>query len=808
MLSLGLGFEMEVLVKPFEELTIKNIELVGGKNASLGEMIQNLTPMGVSVPSGFAITSNAYWLFLEENGIREKLEKLFKGFEKGDLTELARVGKEARTLIELAKLPDSLSEAVRSSYAKMEERYGKNVSVAVRSSATAEDLPNASFAGQQETYLNVKGADDLVAVCPYAFASLYTDRAISYREDHGFSQTKIALSIGVQKMVRSDLASAGVIFTLDTESGHDGVVFINSAYGLGELVVKGSISPDEFFVHKETLNKGSRPILKKRKGTKRKKMLLKDALGTPKEMTFVESVSPGDQERYSLNDDEILELSVLAIKIENHYSKLHKKPMPMDIEWAKDGEDGKLYIVQARPETVHSNVKAGSSFEVYSISSGENIEEQTVLATGKSVGSKIVTGAARVILSPSQIKEVQKGDVLVTTMTDPDWEPIMKLASAIVTEQGGRTSHAAIVSRELGIAAVVGTGNSTTKIKTGEMVTVDCSSGEVGRIFKGKLDFDVEEVEVEGLKPLPVELMVNVGNPDSAFKAAMIPNDGVGLARLEFIIASTIQAHPMAFVESEKLDEQTREELEKIMLGEKKGTDFFVDVLAREVATIAAAFYPKPVIVRFSDFKSNEYRGLLGGNFFEPNEANPMLGLRGASRYSHKLYREAFKLECEAMCKVREQMGMTNVKLMLPFVRTVEEAKNVIDILESNGLARGQNGLELFMMCELPSNVLMMEEFSKHFDGFSIGSNDLTQFTFGLDRDSELVQGVADERGEALRRMVKMAIDGAKKNGKKIGICGQAPSDYLEFAKFLVDAGIDSISLTSDSLLKIRKHIG
>jgi pyruvate, water dikinase len=801
------GFEMEILVKPFEELTIKDIELVGGKNASLGEMIQNLTPMGVSVPSGFAITSNAYWLHLEEAGISEKLSALFNSFEKGDLEELSRVGKEARTLIGSVKLPKSLSAEVKNSYAKMEERYGKNVSVAVRSSATAEDLPNASFAGQQETYLNVKGADDLVAVCPYAFASLYTDRAISYREENGFSQTKIALSIGVQKMVRSDLASAGVIFTLDTESGHRGIVFINSSYGLGELVVKGVVSPDEFFVNKATLNKGFRPILKKRKGTKLKKMLLKDSAGTPKEMTFVEAVSAEDQVKYSLNDDEILELSALAIKIENHYSELHKKPMPMDIEWAKDGEDGKLYIVQARPETVHSNI-AGSAFKVYSISNKVDLEKQTILSAGKSVGSRIVAGPARVILSPNQIKDVQPGDVLVTTMTDPDWVPIMKLACAIVTDQGGRTSHAAIVSRELGIAAVVGTGDATTKIKTGEMITVDCSSGEVGRIFKGELDFNVETVEVEGLKPLPVELMVNVGNPDAAFKAAIIPNDGVGLARLEFIIASTIQAHPMAFVEPEKMDEQARIELEKIMLGEKKGADFFVDVLAREVATISAAFYPKPVIVRFSDFKSNEYRGLLGGKFFEPTEENPMLGLRGASRYSHKLYCEAFKLECKAMCKVRETIGMTNVKLMLPFVRTVEEAKNVIELLEQNGLVRGKNGLELFMMCELPSNVLMMDEFSKHFDGFSIGSNDLTQFTFGLDRDSQLVQGIADERCEALKRMVKMAIDGAKNNGKKIGICGQAPSDYPEFVKFLVETGIDSISLTSDSLLKIRKHIG
>ncbi|MCK4499200.1 phosphoenolpyruvate synthase [Candidatus Babeliales bacterium] len=795
------------LIKPFEELTAKDVAIVGGKNASLGEMIRELERLGVFVPSGFAVTADAYYLHLEENGIKAELFALMESLDKNSLEQLQEVGKKARELIESAPLPEQLAQEVRVAYNAMETRYAPNVSVAVRSSATAEDLPNASFAGQQETYLNVRGAEDLVKICPKAFASLYTDRAISYRFDHGFSQTKLALSIGVQKMVRSDLASAGVIFTLDTESGHRGVVFINSSYGLGENVVKGNVNPDEFYVHKPTLAQGFTPVLKKRKGSKLLKMLCRDDASDPAEMTYNTDTPEEERKQFSLSDDEILQLAKHSVVIEQHYSKLHGKDMPMDIEWAKDGEDGRIYIVQARPETVHSQKQLTDFIEEYRFENNANVVDLVPIVRGKSVGSKITSGPAKVILSPEQIDEVVDGDVVVTTMTDPDWEPIMRRAAAVVTDRGGRTCHAAIVSRELGIPAIVGSIDGTKKIVTGTNVTVDCSGGQVGNVYDGLIPFKVEKTTLGELPEVATDLMINMGDPDSAFKAAMIPNDGVGLARLEFIINNAIRVHPMALVNPELVGDEVGKEIEDITVGYEDKKNFFVDTLAQELGTIVAAFYPKPVIARFSDFKSNEYSHLLGGKFFEPEEDNPMLGFRGACRYSHELYRDAFALECQAVKKVRSEMGLKNLKMMVPFVRTVGEAKRVIEVMQDNMLVRGDDGFELYMMCELPGNVVILEQFAQYFDGFSIGSNDLTQLTLGLDRDSELVANIFDERDEAVKFMLSLAIKGAKKAGKKIGICGQGPSDYPDFGKFLVSQGIDSISLSADAILVARKNL-
>ena len=796
-------------IKKFEDLNIKDIPSVGGKNASLGEMIQKLTPKGVLIPSGFAVTADAYRYHLKENNLEAKIEKLLSKINRKKLQDFAKIGKSIRSLIEKATLPKDLQKEIIQAYKEMEKRYGKNCDVAVRSSATAEDLPEASFAGQQETYLNIHGEKKLLDSCVKCFASLFTDRAISYRIDHGFDHMDVALSVGVQKMIRSDMASAGVVFTLDTESGFKDVIFINSAYGLGENVVKGNISPDEFYVHKLTLQKGFRPILKKRLGLKRKKMIYS---ASAKDSTKNIDVPIKDRKVFSLTDDEILKLSKQCLIIEKHYSDIKGRWSPMDIEWAKDGKSGKIYIVQARPETVHSLNQNNNFIEEYTL---KKHPKNKILSKGKSVGRKIAFGKAKVIKSAKDMHKIKKGDILVTDMTDPDWEPIMKIASGIVTNRGGRTCHAAIVSRELGIPAIVGTQDATEKIKDGQTITIDCASSEVGVVYAGKIPFDFKRIEIKKIPKLKTEIMMNVGNPDQAFNFAMLPNDGVGLARLEFIINDSIKIHPMALVEFEKiknksslLSKKDRKEIEDLSLGYKDKKEFFVDKLAQEVGTIAAAFYPKPVIVRLSDFKSNEYKKLIGGESFEPEEENPMLGFRGASRYYNEKYSAAFALECAAMKKIREVMGLTNVKLMIPFVRTVEEGKKVLDEMKKNNLQQHKTGLEVYMMVEIPANVLLIDDFSKIFDGFSIGSNDLTQTILAVDRDSALVAGLFDERNPAVKKMLKLAIDGAKRNKKKIGICGQAPSDYPEISKFLVKSGIDSISLNPDTVLKVMMMLG
>lgn len=785
-----------MFIKTFESINSNDLATVGGKNASLGEMIQHLTPLGIKIPSGFVITVDGYKHHLKENKLEEKIKNLLEKISKDDLRAFAKLGQEIRDLITKAPVPQDLAQAITDAYKNMEQTYGTNCDVAVRSSATAEDLPHASFAGQQETFLNVRGADTLIKASIHCFASLFTDRAISYRIDHNFDHTKVFLSVGVQKMIRSDLASSGVIFTLDTESGHKDVIFINSSYGLGENIVKGVVIPDEFYVHKPTLEKEFAPILKKRLGSKRKKLIYKDA--TVENVPVTET----DQNRFSLTNEEILTLARQALLIEKHYSNQKKSWCPMDIEWAKDGRDGQLYIVQARPETVHSLRQEQQFFEEYFVPNKEQYKNK-IIAKGKSIGRKVISGNARVISDASQMHEVQAGEILVTDMTDPDWEPIMKRAAGIVTNRGGRTCHAAIVSRELGIPAIVGTSSGTETIKSGQLVTIDCSSGEVGIVYEGEIPFKTTKVEVSGATKRPVKIMMNVGNPDEAFSFAQLPNDGVGLARLEFIITSSIQIHPMALVHPERVEnKETQEKIDALTTGYQDKKTFFIDKLAQEAGTIAAAFYPKPVIIRMSDFKSNEYRNLIGGEFFEPVEENPMLGFRGASRYYHEKYREAFALECLAMKKIRHEMGMTNVKLMIPFVRTVDEGKLVIEEMAKHGLQQNQDNLEIYMMCEIPSNIVIIDEFSKIFDGFSIGSNDLTQATLGVDRDSDLVAPLFDERDPAVKTMLTLAIEGAKKNQKKIGICGQAPSDYPELAQFLIDAGIDSISLTPDAVLK------
>lgn len=790
-------------VKFFEEVNINDVPTVGGKNASLGEMINNLGTQGVTVPSGFAVTADGYRLHLTANKLTDVVTNILSKIDKKNLNTLTSAGKEIRTLIKDAPLPSALAEEIRTAYKKIETKYGANCDVAVRSSATAEDLPEASFAGQQETYLNIKGEKELLRMATHAFASLFTDRAISYRIDNGFNHMDVALSIGVQKMIRSDKASAGVIFTLDTESGFKDVIFITGAYGLGETVVQGSVNPDEYYVHKPTLSKGFRPILKKRMGSKAIKLIYSN---NPQEPITQVDVEQSERTQWVLNNDEIIELAKQAKTIEDYYSKKRGQWTPMDIEWAKDGNDGKLYIVQARPETVHSNQKNIPYIEEFSI---KKTDSTKILSHGKSIGRRVSTGKAVVIASASLMHTVQPGDIIVTDMTDPDWEPIMKIAGGIITNRGGRTCHAAIISRELGIPAIVGTQNGTETIPHNSTVTLDCTSGEVGYVYEGKIPFTVEKIEFTKLGKPPVDLLMNIGNPDEAFNLAKLPNNGIGLARLEFIINNSIQVHPMALIHPERVtDKEITKRIEILTHNFSDKKKFFVDKLAEETATIAAAFYPKPVIVRMSDFKSNEYRELLGGSFFEPIEENPMIGFRGASRYYHPNYAEAFLLECSAMKKIRDDMGLTNVKLMIPFVRTIQEAKQVIEILEKNGLQRGKNDFELYMMCEIPSNVLLIDEFAKLFDGFSIGSNDLTQMTLAVDRDSALVAPIFDERNEAVKKILLMAIEGARKAGKKIGICGQAPSDYPEIAKFLVEAGINSLSLNSDTITKMYASLG
>ncbi|MDA0525736.1 phosphoenolpyruvate synthase [Methanococcoides alaskense] len=787
-------------IRWFEEIRIEDIPSVGGKNASLGEMYRELTGKDIKIPNGFAVTADAYWHVLESAGVLQELKDSLEGLDTNDVTDLAERGKKARSIVLDAGIPDDLWEEIKEAYDKLSEEYGTETDVAVRSSATAEDLPDASFAGQQETYLNVHGYHSLKDACNRCLASLFTDRAISYRVHHKFDHFKVGLSIGVMKMVRSDLASSGVIFTIDTESGFEDVVFITGAYGLGENIVQGLVNPDEFYVFKPTLKEGYMPIIKKRMGSKEIKMIY--GRGDSRILTRNVEVPLADQRKFCINDDEILLLAKYAATIEKHYSKKKGQAVPMDIEWAKDGNTDELFIVQARPETVQSR-KRKDVLETYFLD-----ERSDVLVTARSVGDKIATGTVHVIDDVSKLSSFKHGEILVADTTTPDWEPIMKRAAAIITNKGGRTCHAAIVSRELGVPAVVGAQDATEKLKNGMDVTVSCAEGDIGRVYEGILPFHIETVDLKGLGKTKTEMMMNLGNPEEAFSLSMIPNDGIGLARLEFIISSYIKVHPMALIHPEKVeDESVLEEIEKLTAGYKSKEDYFVEKLSQGVATIVASFYPKPVVVRMSDFKSNEYASLIGGKYFEFEESNPMIGFRGASRYYDERYREGFALECKAMKKVRDEMGLTNLILMIPFCRRVEEAEKVIAEMKKNGLERGENGLQVYVMCEIPSNVLLIDEFSKYFDGFSIGSNDLTQLTLGVDRDSEILASSFDERDEAVKKMVSMAVQGAKRNGKHSGICGQAPSDFPEFAEFLVREGIESISLNPDSVMKISLKV-
>ncbi len=805
----------KALVLWFEEVGIADIPLVGGKNASLGEMIQQLTPKGVNVPTGFATTAYAYRYFVQEAGLEEKLRQLFSDLDVEDVNNLRQHGKQARALILNTPFPPDLEIAIAQAYIKLcdrysstpeflnslseaerEEfkRYSSSTDVAVRSSATAEDLPDASFAGQQETYLNVHGIRSVLDSCHRCFASLFTDRAISYRTIKGFDHFEVALSVGVQKMVRSDLAASGVMFSIDTESGFKDAALVTAAYGLGENVVQGAVNPDEYFVFKPTLQAGYRPILKKSLGSKEIKMVYDEGGG---KLTKNVPVPEPERQKYAINDDEILTLAKWSCVIEDHYSAVRNQYTPMDIEWAKDGLTGELFIVQARPETVQSQ-KSGTILRNYQLQGTSNI-----LVQGRAVGEMIGQGKARVILDVHKLEEFQAGEVLVTNKTDPDWEPIMKKASAIVTNQGGRTCHAAIIAREMGIPAIVGCSKATGALKTGQDVTVSCAEGEEGHVYEGLLPFEVQETELGNLPRTRTQILMNVGNPEEAFGLASIPCDGVGLARFEFIIANHIKAHPLALLHFDQLeDESVKRDIAELTTLYDHKPDFFVDKLAQGISIIAAAFYPKPVVVRMSDFKSNEYANLLGGKQFEPEEENPMIGWRGASRYYDEKYRDAYGLECKALKRVRDEMGLTNVIPMIPFCRTPAEGRKVLAEMEKHGLKQGENGLQVYVMCEIPNNVILADQYSEVFDGFSIGSNDLTQLTLGLDRDSALVAHLFDERNEGVKEMVRQVISKAKAKGRKVGICGQAPSDYPEFARFLVELGIDSLSLNPDSVLK------
>ncbi|OCR00497.1 phosphoenolpyruvate synthase [Oscillatoriales cyanobacterium USR001] len=782
------------LVLWFDEVGIADIPLVGGKNASLGEMIRQLIPKGINVPNGFATTAYAYRYFIKSAGLEAKLRSLFADLDVEDGPNLRLRGKQARTLILETPFPQDLQDAITGAYGKLCDRYGESTDVAVRSSATAEDLPDASFAGQQETYLNVQSCSGVLDCTHKCFASIFTDRAISYRQIKGFDHFEVALSVGIQKMVRSDLASSGVMFSIDTETGFKNAALVTAAYGLGENVVQGAVNPDEYLVFKPTLKQGFRPILEKRLGTKEVKMVYD--LGGSKYTKNV-SVPVSERGKFAINDEEILQLAKWAILIEDHYSQVRGTYTPMDIEWAKDGLTNELFIVQARPETVQSQ-KLGSILRNYKLKGTGN-----VLVKGRSVGEMIGQGKARVILDAHKIDDFQAGEVLVTNKTDPDWEPIMKKASAIVTNAGGRTCHAAIIAREMGIPAIVGCGDATKVLQTGQEVTISCAEGEEGKVYAGLVPFEVQETALDNLPKIRTKILMNVGNPEEAFGLSAIPCDGVGLARLEFIIANHIKTHPMALIKFDELeDEAVKNEIAELTALYDDKPDFFTDKLAHGIGMIAAAFYPNPVVVRMSDFKSNEYANLLGGRQFEPKEENPMIGWRGASRYYDPNYREAYALECKALKRVRDEMGLTNVIPMIPFCRTPEEGRKVLAEMAKHGLVKGENGLQVYVMCELPSNVIFADEFAAVFDGFSIGSNDLTQLTLGLDRDSALVAHIFDERNEAVKRMVQIAIKAAKKYNRKIGICGQAPSDYPEFARFLVELGIDSLSLNPDSVLK------
>ncbi len=787
-------------IRFFKNIGVDDVALVGGKTSSVGEMYRRLAPQGVKVPNGFAITAGAYRYVLDKANAWQALHKALDGIDVNNMAELAERGKEARAIVYGAPLPDDLSKEILEAYRTLQEEYGKELSVAVRSSATAEDLPNVSFAGQHESYLNIRGDALLLDSCKRCFASLFTDRAIHYRIDQGFDHFKVYLSIAVMKMVRSDLAASGVIFSLDTESGFRDVVFITGAYGLGETVVQGEVDPDEFYVFKPTLKKGYRTILRRVLGNKEIKMIYRE--GGTREATRIVPTAKADRQHFCISDEEALVLADYATKIEKHYSQKAGHPLALDMEWAKDGKDGQLYMIQARPETVISQRPKNLLEEYILKGTGD------VLATGRSVGEKIASGVAHRILDTDHLSEFKPGEVLIADTTSPDWEPVMKTAKAIVTNLGGRTCHAAIVSRELGIPAVVGADNATSKVETGQEVTVSCAEGDVGKVYKGKIPFEIHKTDLSTLEIPRTKIMINLGNPEMAFKTSFIPNDGVGLARMEFIINEYIRIHPMALVHPEKVtDAKEKAEIARLTHGYEKATEFFVERLSEGVGTIAAAFYPKPVVVRMSDFKTNEYASLLGGKYFEFDEANPMLGFRGASRYAHPAYVEGFALECAAMKRVREQMGLTNLTLMIPFCRRVEEAALVIKKMAEFGLERGKNGLQVYVMCEIPNNVIQIDAFSKYFDGFSIGSNDLTQLVLGVDRDSAIVAFDYDERDAGVEEMIRLSVVGCRRNRRHSGLCGEAPSNYPEIAEFLVQVGIDSMSLNADSVLKTTLHV-
>lgn len=780
------------LILWFSQVSNVDVPLVGGKNASLGEMYQQLKSKGVNVPNGFAVTAAAYQLFIDEAGIRQQIKDALNGLNKDNTRDLETRGQKIRNLIMSSAFPQALNDKVAEAYKQMEKEYNEGVDVAIRSSATAEDLPDASFAGQQETFLNIRGITDVLYYCKCCMASLFTNRAISYREDKGFDHFAVSLSIGVQKMVRSDEATSGVIFTLDTESGFRDVVLVTGSWGLGENIVQGTVGPDEFFVFKPTLKQGKDSIIMKKLGNKEMRMIYAQQgtkpvknIHTPQE----------DRERFCCSNEEVLQLAKWACVIEDHYTQKNGKPTPMDIEWAKDGFTNEMFIVQARPETVHSQNNA-NTIKTYKLNGNGK-----VLTSGSSVGSLIGSGTAHIIKNIPEMHSFKDGEVLVTVMTDPDWEPVLKRASAVVTNRGGRTCHAAIISRELGIPCIVGCGNATDAVKTGQKVTVDCSSGEVGRVIEGEVPFEVQEVKLGELPVLRTKVALNIANPENALAQSFLPVSGVGLARMEFIISNHIKCHPLALKHPEKVSVEAREKIQQLIKGYKNGEEYFVDRLSQGIGTIAAAFYPKPVILRFSDFKTDEYADLLGGEGFEPKEDNPMIGWRGASRYYDPHYREGFQLECMAVKKVREEFGLVNLQVMIPFCRTIQEAKKVVAELASNGLKQHENGLQVIGMCEVPSNVILADKFLDILDGYSIGSNDLTQLTLGVDRNSEIVSHIFDERDEAVKTMISQVIQIAKKKGKYIGICGQAPSDFPEFAQFLVEEGIESISLNPDTVI-------
>ncbi len=771
----------------FNQLGMHDVDKVGGKNASLGEMIQNLSSSDITVPNGFATTASAFWEFLEQSGLKDKINNALDALDIEDIKALTKLGAEIRQWVIDTPLTSSFEASIRAAYEQMMTESGGDITVAVRSSATAEDLPEASFAGQQETFLNVQGIDDVLHRIKEVFASLYNDRAISYRVHQGFEHSDVALSAGIQRMVRSDIGSSGVMFSIDTESGFEDVVFVTSSWGLGECVVQGSVNPDEFYIHKPTLAAGKPAILGRNRGSK----LIKMVYGTGDELVETIDVDTEDQMQFSLSDADVTELARMAVNIEQHYGR------PMDIEWGKDGVDGKLYILQARPETVESRADKNvlRRFEIDS-------SNATVIAKGRSIGGRIGSGKVRIVPGIDHLDKVEAGDVLVTDMTDPDWEPVMKKAAAIVTNRGGRTCHAAIIARELGVPAVVGCGNATEKLIDGDDVTVSCAEGDTGKIYQGQLDFNIKEIELGNMPDIPFKVMMNVGNPERAFDFQRLPHKGIGLARLEFIINNTIGIHPKALLAYGMMEETLQKTINERSAGYSDPVDFYVKKLIEGISTLAAAYSPEPVIIRMSDFKSNEYANMIGGEIFEPEEENPMIGFRGASRYISSSFRECFQLECQALKFVREEMGLTNVQVMVPFVRTLDEADQIIELLAENGLERGKNGLKIIMMCEIPSNALLADEFLERFDGFSIGSNDLTQLSLGLDRDSGLIAHLFDERDPAVKKLLAMAIQAAKKANKYIGICGQGPSDHPDLAKWLMEQGIDSVSLNPDTVVE------